>query len=105
MRRDRENDGTRPSKSGDRNAPPGHRSRESGGFVKEILALPNLEIEGVYTHFANIEDTLDPTFAQFQIEEFRRALAIVKEAGAQPVLDSCVGYQRSAALSRERDST
>jgi alanine racemase len=54
------------------------------GFVKELLALPNLEIEGVYTHFANIEDTLDPAFAQFQIDEFRRALAIVKEAGANP---------------------
>ena len=55
-----------------------------GGFVKEIQALPNLDIEGVYTHFANIEDTLDPAFAQFQIAEFRRALAIVKEAGANP---------------------
>lgn len=53
-------------------------------FVKELLALPNLDIEGVYTHFANIEDTLDPTFAQFQIDEFRRAVAIVKEAGASP---------------------
>jgi alanine racemase len=53
-------------------------------FVKELLALPNLEIEGVYTHFANIEDTLDPTFAQFQIEEFRRALQIVRDAGANP---------------------
>jgi alanine racemase len=54
------------------------------GFVKELLDLSNLEIEGVYTHFANIEDTLDPTFAQFQIDEFRRALAIVKDAGARP---------------------
>jgi len=54
------------------------------GFVRNLLALPNLEIEGVYTHFANIEDTLDPTFAQFQIEEFRRALAIVRDAGARP---------------------
>ena len=53
-------------------------------FVKELLALSNLEVEGVYTHFANIEDTLDPAFAQFQIEEFRRALTIVKDAGARP---------------------
>jgi alanine racemase len=53
-------------------------------FVSDLLALPNLEIEGVYTHFANIEDTLDPTFAQSQIEEFRRALAVVKGAGARP---------------------
>jgi alanine racemase len=54
------------------------------GFVKMLLELPNLDIEGVYTHFANIEDTLDPTFAQFQIAEFGRALDIVKKAGANP---------------------
>lgn len=53
-------------------------------FVRCVRALPNLEIEGVYTHFANIEDTLDPAFAQFQMEEFRRALAIVNDAGARP---------------------
>jgi alanine racemase len=51
-------------------------------FVKRLLDLPNLHIEGIYTHFANIEDTLDPAFAQFQIAEFGRALAIVKDAGA-----------------------
>jgi alanine racemase len=49
---------------------------ELGDFVKKLLAMPNLDIEGVYTHFANIEDTLDPAFAQFQIGEFRRALQI-----------------------------
>jgi alanine racemase len=53
-------------------------------FVRMVLQLQNLDIEGVYTHFANIEDTLDPAFAQFQIAEFGRALAIVKEAGANP---------------------
>jgi alanine racemase len=57
---------------------------ELGVFVKKLLALPGLDIEGVYTHFANIEDTLDPTFAKFQMDEFRRALAIVNEAGARP---------------------
>ena len=53
-------------------------------FVRRLLELPGLDIEGIYTHFANIEDTLDPAFAQFQIAEFGRALAIVKEAGANP---------------------
>jgi alanine racemase len=52
-------------------------------FVRFVHSLPNLEIEGVYTHFANIEDTLDPAFAQFQMDEFRRALTIVREAGAR----------------------
>jgi len=54
------------------------------GFVQRIMQLPNLDIEGVYTHFANIEDTLDPSFAQSQIDHFRRALSIVEDAGAKP---------------------
>ena len=57
---------------------------ELAGFVGRLLKLPNLDIEGVYTHFANIEDTLDASFAQSQIEKFRQALAIVKDAGAHP---------------------
>jgi alanine racemase len=32
--------------------------------------LPAIEIEGVYTHFANIEDTLDPEFARAQVDKF-----------------------------------
>jgi alanine racemase len=54
------------------------------GFVRRILALPDVDIEGVYTHFANIEDTLDVSFAQRQIEKFREALTILKDAGAHP---------------------
>jgi hypothetical protein len=53
-------------------------------LLRKYKRCPTSDIEGVYTHFANIEDTLDPAFAQFQIAEFRRALAIVKEAGANP---------------------
>jgi alanine racemase len=57
---------------------------ELAGFVRRIIAMPNLDVEGVYTHFANIEDTLDPSFAQSQIEKFRQALEILKDAGANP---------------------
>jgi alanine racemase len=57
---------------------------ELAEFVGRILELPNLDIEGVYTHFANIEDTLDASFAQSQIERFRQALAVIKDAGANP---------------------
>ena len=57
---------------------------ELDGFVRRLLALPNLDVEGVYTHFANIEDTLDPSFAQQQIERFQQALATLQAAGARP---------------------
>jgi alanine racemase len=54
------------------------------GFVQEVAKLPAVEIEGVYTHFANIEDTLDPSFAQSQISRFREALGILERAGVKP---------------------
>jgi alanine racemase len=58
--------------------------RELAAFVRRVLELPHVDIEGVYTHFANIEDTLDVSFAQRQIERFREALGILKDAGAHP---------------------
>jgi alanine racemase len=35
---------------------------------------PQLEMKGIYSHFANIEDTTDPTFAQQQLALFNRVL-------------------------------
>jgi alanine racemase len=54
------------------------------GFVAAVKRLPGIEIEGVYTHFANIEDTLDPAFARSQVERFLSALAILKSLGVNP---------------------
>jgi alanine racemase len=51
------------------------------GFIAELAKLPGIEIEGAYTHFANIEDTLDPSFAESQVRKFREALKIVAGAG------------------------
>jgi alanine racemase len=43
-------------------------------------------VEGVSTHYANIEDTLDPTFAMKQLAEFKKALKIIKKEGFNPPL-------------------
>src|SRR5262245_27476672 len=53
-------------------------------FINELLKLSRLEVEGAYTHFANIEDTLDPSFAQSQVRRFREALGILERAGLRP---------------------
>src|SRR3954452_540719 len=50
-------------------------------LVKQIRGMPGLIIEGAYTHFANIEDTLDPSFAERQLDKFREALNILKQEG------------------------
>lgn len=38
-------------------------------FVKSILSLPNIEIEGIFTHFARA-DECDKTFALLQLKKF-----------------------------------
>jgi alanine racemase len=53
-------------------------------FINELKKFPALEVEGVYTHFANIEDTLDPSFAQSQVRKFKEALGIIEREGVRP---------------------
>src|SRR5438874_954062 len=57
---------------------------ELPAFAEEVRKLPALQIEGVYTHFANIEDTLDPSFAQSQLQRFKEALALLERGGIRP---------------------
>ena len=54
------------------------------GFITAVKKLQGIEIEGVYTHFANIEDTLDPSFAHSQLGKFVSALAAVRSLGINP---------------------
>lgn len=54
------------------------------GFALRAAAHPGVEIEGAYTHFSNIEDTLDPSFAMLQVERFQTALAGLRKAGIRP---------------------
>jgi len=55
-------------------------------ILKLIKKLPNVVLEGVSTHYANIEDTTDPTYARLQLKRFNEALAAVAAAGLKPKL-------------------
>jgi len=50
-------------------------------FAGRVDASPGLELRGISTHFANIEDTTDHGFARTQIEAFERVHATLREAG------------------------
>ena len=56
---------------------------ELAELVRLIRGMPGLIIEGAYTHFANIEDTLDPSFAERQLDKFREALKILEQEGVR----------------------
>ncbi len=50
-------------------------------FLKEAKKLKNIKITGMYAHFANIEDTTNPTHSKKQITEYKKALKVAKEFG------------------------
>lgn len=48
---------------------------------KLVASLPGLELEGLTTHFADIEDSTNHAFAKKQIEQFEKALTAFRAAG------------------------
>jgi len=50
----------------------GIHGKKLSNLLDFINSSPSLKLEGISTHFANIEDTTDHSFAQFQLNEFKR---------------------------------
>jgi alanine racemase len=60
--------------------------RDLGPFVREILGRPGLVLEGLSSHFANIEDTTKHDYPRLQLDCFREACREVEAAaGAVPI--------------------
>ncbi|MEM9272743.1 MAG: alanine racemase [Cyanobacteria bacterium P01_F01_bin.143] len=54
-------------------------------FVSLVDKLPNLEIAGIYSHFATADDR-DPTIMNLQHQRFQNAIAKIKAQGINPNL-------------------
>lgn len=52
-----------------------------GIFILEIKKLKNIELDGIYSHFANIEDTMNRTHAEKQIEMYHKCVDIFRSNG------------------------
>jgi len=50
-------------------------------IIKEIKNLKNIVLDGVYSHFANIEDTMNSTHANRQIDTYHKCVEIFKANG------------------------
>ncbi|MFC1638776.1 alanine racemase [Patescibacteria group bacterium] len=59
---------------------------ELPAFLRYAAKLPNLQVEGLLTHYANIEDTNNLRYAEGQLKRFREALRAAAAAGAEPKL-------------------
>ncbi len=52
---------------------------EIGDFIEHVSQSEGIILEGVSTHFANIEDTLNHEYSQKQLAQFHEALRIIKK--------------------------
>ncbi len=52
-------------------------------LTKLIGKYPQVEIEGMHTHYANIEDTTDHSYAQKQLQRFKKAVRLLEENNIQ----------------------
>lgn len=59
--------------------------KEAAGLAKKIATTKNVELEGVWTHFAASDDE-DRTFTDQQLEQFQSFLAAIRKEGIQPKL-------------------
>jgi alanine racemase len=50
-------------------------------FIQSIKKQPHLVLEGMSSHFANIEDTTDHSYAQVQLQNFREVLSQLEQQG------------------------
>ena len=53
---------------------------EAAPFIEKSLACSHLDVEGVFTHFANSE-SLDLSHARLQLERFQEVLSIYEKLG------------------------
>lgn len=63
-------------------------SQESADLIARIAALPNINIEGIFTHFAQADET-DKTPAKEQLALFQRMLAMIQERGIDIPIRHC----------------
>lgn len=54
--------------------------------IRTYLDDDNLSLEGAYTHFADIEDTTDHSFALSQLDCFKKQMARLQQHGLRPSL-------------------
>ena len=54
---------------------------QTENIIKEIKNLKNIILDGVYSHFANIEDTMNSTHASRQIDTYHKCVEIFRKNG------------------------
>lgn len=65
-------------------------------LAKKIQQSEKIEIEGLATHFANIEDTTDHSYAKQQITRFEKEIEMLKKEGIEAKIHHCANSAATA---------
>lgn len=76
----------------------GVRVEDLADFARYIQSFEGLKLEGIATHFANIEDTTDHSFAFSQVEKFKKAKEILAAAGFNVPMMHCANSAATILL-------
>ena len=71
-------------------------------FAQIAKTFKNIEIEGLSTHFANIEDTTDHSYAELQLKRFTNAASSLREAGIDIPLLHCANSAATILFKKTR---
>lgn len=58
-------------------------------FMKHVVNLPNINIEGVATHFATSDEPLNPSYFESQLKSFREALEKINRIVKKKLIVHC----------------
>lgn len=58
-------------------------------FARFVKKFPDVVMEGIATHFANIEDTMDSSYARYQLQNFLAACEGLKKIGVKIPIQHC----------------
>lgn len=58
-------------------------------FVEFVKTFENIEIEGLTTHFANVEDTTDHSYAELQLAKFNEGIKKLESIGVNVPIKHC----------------
>ncbi len=79
----------------------GIKGKKLNDFLDELSVCKNIELMGVYSHFANIEDTTDHSYAQYQKTSFMEAVSFIRKSGFK---DFKLHFASSAAAAIFKDT-
>lgn len=66
--------------------------------IKLFKKYPQLQIQGISTHFANIEDRINHKYALYQLKQFKEAIRIMEEHGLAPHYRHCANSAAAIVL-------